>query len=222
MAAPTTHIVLANKVFDNFFLKSKKDFFIGTSFPDIRYLKVIDRDITHFKNTTLNLKTLNLDNSFIAGAKIHVIVDEIRENYIVAHDIYSYLPKSKYIARSLKLLEDELLYEKIISWEYIIKDFENIPYEQINFSLDKKHIEKWYLLLRKYFLSKPTPQIRKKFIEEIGFRSEDADEMNKLIEAIRNNEQIRKIIYGLFDNFELLLKVFAAKEKLKVSDKIIL
>ena len=49
MAAPITHIVLASKVYDQFFSNfSKKDFLIGTSFPDIRYLKVIDRNTTHF------------------------------------------------------------------------------------------------------------------------------------------------------------------------------
>lgn len=215
MATPITHIVLVNKVFDNYFSKFvKRDFFIGTSFPDIRYLKVIDRDTTHFKNVELNLRTLNLDNSFNAGAKFHVIVDWIRENYIVANNTYERIPKSRYITQSLKLLEDELLYEKIGSWDQIVKDFEHIPYEQIDFVLDKKQIDKWYLLLREYFLSKPTPEVRKKFILEIGFSEEDANEMNKLIEAMRSDDGVIKIIYGLFDQFELLLKEFATKEKL--------
>ena len=139
MAAPITHIVLANKVFDNYFSKFEEgEFFIGTSFPDIRYLKVLDRDTTHFKNVELNLRTLNLDNSFVAGAKFHVIVDWIRENYIIANNTYEQIPKSRYVTQSLKLLEDELLYEKIGSWDQIVKDFEHVPYEQIDFVLDKK------------------------------------------------------------------------------------
>lgn len=49
MATPITHIVLTEKVFEKFFKdKTRKDFFIGTSFPDIKYLKVIDRDKSHF------------------------------------------------------------------------------------------------------------------------------------------------------------------------------
>lgn len=211
MATPITHIVLANKVFDNYFSKfGKGDFFVGTSFPDIRYLKVIDRDTTHFKNVEVNLRTLNLDNSFNAGAKFHVIVDWIRENYIIANNTYELIPKAKYTTQSLKLLEDELLYEKIGFWDQIIKDLEHIPYEQIDFVLDKEQIDKWYLLLREYFLSKPTSEGRKKFILEIGFSEEDANEMNKLIETMKNDDELIKIIYGLFDQFDLLLKEFAA------------
>jgi len=41
MAAPITHIALTEKIFDKFFKdKKRKDFFIGTLFPDIRYLKI--------------------------------------------------------------------------------------------------------------------------------------------------------------------------------------
>ena len=55
MAAPITHIVLTNKIFNKYFSnKEKGDFFIGASFPDIRYLKVIKREKTHFNNITLN------------------------------------------------------------------------------------------------------------------------------------------------------------------------
>ena len=213
MAAPITHIVLANKVFDNYFSKFEKgNFFVGTSFPDIRYLKIIDRDTTHFKNVELNLRTLNLDNSFVAGAKFHVIVDWIRENYIIANNTYERIPKSRYVTQSLKLLEDELLYEKIGSWDQIVKDFEHIPYEQIDFVLDKKQINRWFLLLREYFLSKPTPEVRKKFILEIGFSEEDANGMNKLIETMRNDDGVIKVIYELFNQFELLLKEFTAKK----------
>ena len=155
-----------------------------------------------------------MDNSFDAGAKFHVIVDWIRENYIIANNTYEQIPKSRYVTQSLKLLEDELLYEKIGSWDQIVKDFEHVPYEQIDFVLDKKQINRWYLLLREYFLSKPTPEVRKKFILEIGFSEEDANGMNKLIETMRNDDGVIKVIYGLFNQFELLLKEFAAKEKL--------
>ena len=79
MATPITHVVLAAKIFDNIFKdKIKKDFFIGSLFPDIRYLKVIDRDKSHFEN--LKLKDLKNDDSFLAGVKFHSIVDIAREN----------------------------------------------------------------------------------------------------------------------------------------------
>lgn len=72
MAAPITHIVLADKVWAQFLSSfNKNDFFIGTSFPDIRYLKVINREKTHFKNQSIN--DIKSDDSIIAGIKFHSI-----------------------------------------------------------------------------------------------------------------------------------------------------
>src|ERR1035437_8358942 len=169
MAAPITHIVLANKVFDDFFPKlSKKDFLIGTSLPDIRYLKTIDRKTTHFNGAKLSLSELNQQNSFMAGAKFHAIADQVREKYVVSQNIYYFLPKSKYATRSLKFLEDELFFDKIDNWEEIIKEFLDISFKQIPFNINQQVIEKWYSLLREYFSSKPNPESRKKFIIGIG------------------------------------------------------
>lgn len=82
MAAPITHVVLTAKIFDNFFQdKVKKDFFIGTLFPDIRYLKVIDRDQTHFSN--LSISDLKTEDSFLAGMKFHSMIDVVREKFIL-------------------------------------------------------------------------------------------------------------------------------------------
>lgn len=45
MAAPLTHLVLAERIFQKHFSdQHRKVFLQGTSFPDIRYLGVIDRD----------------------------------------------------------------------------------------------------------------------------------------------------------------------------------
>ena len=119
MAAPITHIALTEKIFDKFFKdKIRKDFFIGTSFPDIRYLKVIDRDKTHYDG--LSVSGLKNDESFSAGVKFHSILDHVREKYIVENDIYSLCPDSKYITQSLKILEDEIFYRHIKDWTVYI------------------------------------------------------------------------------------------------------
>ena len=108
MSAPITHIVIAKELLDtqpDTF--SKRDFFIGTSFPDIRYLKVIERDKTHNPKTTLS-EVLNTTNSFRSGLLFHSLVDEVREKSIQDNDIYSLIPKLKYITQALKLVEDEI------------------------------------------------------------------------------------------------------------------
>lgn len=131
MAAPITHIVLTEKIFDKFFKdKIRKDFFIGTSFPDIRYLKVIDRDKTHYND--LSVLDLGNDESFSAGVKFHSILDHAREKFIVENDTYSLCPKSKYITQSLKILEDEIFYQYTKDWGVYI-DYLNeiLPIERV-------------------------------------------------------------------------------------------
>lgn len=200
MAAPVTHIALTNKIFHEHFLHfERRKFFIGTSFPDIRYLNAIGRDTTHFNNEILDLESLNQKNSFMAGAKFHAIVDAIRERYIVANNAYAFLPKSKYATQSLKLLEDELLYERIGNWRQIIKDFENIPFEQIEFKLNRQQIEEWYRLLREYLSVKPNHKTRLNFITRIGFKVEVANEINDCIDKSIGNTEIRDVIFKLFE-----------------------
>jgi hypothetical protein len=207
MAAPITHIVLTDKIFSQLFSNfDKNEFLIGTSFPDIRYLtNSIDRDTTHFNGTNLNLKSLDTDNSFIAGAQFHVIVDEVREHYIVNNNLYNLVPESKYLTQYIKFLEDELLYEKINKWQDISQSLNNIPYDNIPFQLDKVYIDKWYSALREYFAFSPTPESRERFITQIGFSKQDAFLINKLISEVKQNEEVKKIIYGLFDRFQSIL-----------------
>ncbi len=96
MATQISHVVLTAKIFDKFFKdKIRKDFFIGSLFPDIQTLKVIGRDKTHFNN--LKIDDLNQDTSFMAGVKFHSILDLIRQNYVREHNIYALCPASKYI-----------------------------------------------------------------------------------------------------------------------------
>jgi len=72
-----THIVLTSKVFDQTFVKfNKSEFYIGTIFPDIRYLGVIDRAKTHFADVTLD-SVLGAKTSFLAGLLFHNLVDKI-------------------------------------------------------------------------------------------------------------------------------------------------
>ncbi len=204
MAAPITHIVLTEKIFDNFFKnKKKKDFSIGALFPDIQYLKVIDRNKTHYNNLVLN--DLEKDDSFLAGVKFHSILDIAREKFIVANNVYSLCPKSKYITQSLKLLEDEIFYQHIENWNEYIDYLNEILSSEINFEVSKKDIKKWHLLLQQYFLKQPNKQSVTDFILGIDFSQEAADKINVDIEKMRANKKIIDIIKDLYKNFDLLL-----------------
>jgi hypothetical protein len=204
MAAPITHIALTEKIFDKFFKnKKKKDFFIGTLFPDIQYLKVIDRNKTHYNNLVLN--DLEKDNSFLTGVKFHSILDIAREKFIVANNVYSLCPESKYITQSLKLLEDEIFYQHIEDWNEYIDYLNEILPDEINFGVAKSDIKKWHLLLQQYFLKQPNKRSITDFILGIDFSQEAADKINIDIEKMRANKKIINIIKNLYKNFDLLL-----------------
>ena len=112
MAAPITHIVLSGKIFDKYFSNfSKEEFFIGTSFPDIRYLGIIDRHKTHFSNASL--QEIKQKNSFWAGLLFHSFVDAKEIEYMKLNKIYSLMPHLKHVGHSFKFFEDELLYDKL-------------------------------------------------------------------------------------------------------------
>lgn len=204
MATPITHIVLTEKIFDRFFKdKLRKDFFIGTLFSDIRYLKVIDRNKTHYGNLTLN--DLKKDDSFLAGVKFHSILDAAREKYIVANDVYSLCPESEHITQSLKLLEDVIFYQYIEDWNEYINYLNKILPSEINFGIAKKDIQKWHSLLQQYFQKQPDQQTITNFTLDIGFTNEVANEMNKNIATMRANKKIINILKNLYKNFDSLI-----------------
>src|SRR5438552_12343909 len=110
MAAPIAHIFLALEMLTGPFsgLFNEREFIIGTSFPDIRYLNVIDREKTHLSHVTLE-EILQEPDSFKAGMLFHSFVDEQREKYIVAHGFYGELPSFIFITQVLKFAEDIIL-----------------------------------------------------------------------------------------------------------------
>jgi hypothetical protein len=204
MATPITHVVLAAKIFDNIFKdKIKKDFFIGSLFPDIRYLKVIDRDKSHFEN--LKLKDLKNDDSFMAGVKFHSIVDIARGKFIVDSNVYSLCPKSKYIAQSLKVLEDEIFYEQVKDWsEYSSYLNEIIPQEK-EYGIAENDIRRWHDILQQYFQKQPDEKAVTAFAVNIGFSKQVAGELNENIAKMKANKQIINILKNLYNNFDALI-----------------
>lgn len=205
MPLPITHIVLTEKVFNKFFKnKTKKDFFIGTLFPDIRYLKVIAKNKTHYTN--LSVSTLNKAEPFLAGIKFHSILDQAREKFILENNTYSLCPKSKYITHSLKILEDEIFYRHIKDWKaYIDYLNEILPLEK-KYKIAESDLKRWHLLLQRYFSKQPNSQIVDNFALDIGFTKENANEINDNISKMRSNKKITAIIEKLYNNIDLLIK----------------
>lgn len=205
MATPITHVVLANKIFTNFFNgKTKKDFFIGTLFPDIRLLKVIERDKTHFNG--LKLADLASDNSFMAGVKFHSILDLAREKFIVESGIYDLCPESKFTIAVVKLLEDQLFYDRIDAWNEYIGYLDEVNIDEVNFGINENDISKWHRILQEYFKKLPDKETIIDLVLAIGFSNEQALEINKNLDIIRSNKLIIEKLEKMYHNFENLIK----------------
>jgi hypothetical protein len=193
---------ISNKFFNNF---DRKDFLVGTVFPDIRYLKIIDRKDTHFEKITLQ-DVLDEKNSFTAGLKYHSLVDEVRERYMIEKNIYAHISSSKYITHALKTYEDEILYSNVTDWNEIIPYFDQIFPEETALTNQIDQIKKWHRLLQNYFRELPSDISRQDFVLNLDFTREIATEINELIRKLKQIPQVRDIILGFYEKWDTLVK----------------
>ncbi len=206
MANQITHIVLAEKLSDRLFsIFDREAFLIGTVFPDIRYLKVIERDKTHFKGLSFQ-DILDEKNSFIAGMKYHSLVDEVREKYMIENGVYTFIPPSKYITQALKIFEDEVLYQNVLDWVQVISFLDKILADETSLVEDVGKIKMWQSLMQEYFKQTPTDTSRQNFILGLGFSLEIVNEINELIKEMRRIPEIREIILNLYESWNSLVK----------------
>ncbi len=204
MAAPITHIVLSDKIFNKHFSDfSKQEFFIGTSFPDIRYLGVIERHKTHFSN--VSFQEIKQKNSFWAGLLFHSWVDEKEAEYMRLNNIYSLMPHLKHAGHSLKFFEDELLYDKLKDWNGMISFMEEILPEEENFGIEKKFVKKWHLMRQKYFSRKPNIETRKELLRNTIIPEQEIEEIEFNISVIRQEKKVCKIIENFYRDFDFLI-----------------
>ena len=206
MAAPVTHIVLASKILPRYFSKvDKAAFIVGTSFPDIRYLKVIEREKTHV--FTGDIASISQTNSFEAGVNLHVLVDHIRGEYMKQKSIYDLTPQSPFITQALKIYEDQVLCSKIGDWQEIAKYFQTIYPEEQNYEIPEGKIKEWHELISEYLSEQPAQEETiKKFIIKLTLPTEVANEIAELVQKIAYEGKVKKLIEDFYSDFEDLLK----------------
>lgn len=217
MAAGITHIVLAEKIFAKYFCGSnKKEFLIGTIFPDIRYLGVIGREKTHFHDMTL-VKAQKEKDSFLAGMKIHSLIDWLRVKFLRdklknpkfvkqfltfknSSVVLKQIDDSK-INSCLKLLEDEMFYPKSKNWSEYIEYIEDILPQELNFGITENDVQRWHERLINYFSQPPNEISRKEILIAQGFSENEINLINQIISELRNNSQIKETIEKLYKFF---------------------
>ena len=193
---------MSDKIFDRF---DREAFIVGTVFPDIRYLKVIERDKTHFKGLSFQ-DILDEQDSFTAGLKYHSLVDDVREKYMVEKGIYALIPPSKFITQALKIYEDEVLYSNVSDWNQVVAYLDAVLPEETKMVEHVNKIKAWHFLMKEYFKYAPTDSSRRNFIISVGFSEEIANEINEVIEKMRQIPEVREIILNLYEKWDLLIK----------------
>lgn len=202
MAAPITHIVLAEKIFEKYFAgKNKAEFMIGTSFPDIRRMGNFDREKTHLEK--ICFVDLQDEDSFMAGFKLHSLVDKTLDVYREETGLFSLFSSMEYKDPSMKIFGDIVLYDKVQNWEEIIKYFEKIFEGELEFGVGKEVVERWHAKLMKYFAQKPeSAECIRKLIRE---PFEESEEIFSAITDLSEKEEAKRLFEGYYDNFEEII-----------------
>lgn len=204
MAASATHVVLTDKIYQQHFSdKNKRDFFLGTVLPDIRYLGKIDRDITHFTN--LNLEDIKREESFLAGLHFHSLLDLTRDKFITESGLYDWYPDMKNLTRSIKLLEDEMLYAHVREWSVYLDYLEQIIPAEILGGLSEATVQKWHQILHNYWRQPPCADTHAGFMSAIGFASSTIAEDNKEVEILRKDKRVLDLVESLYRHFDELI-----------------
>lgn len=177
-AAPATHLFFAQMWLDTHPYYATDDrvaFFIGTEFPDIRYLGTISRKQTHEKNVTIEM-IKSSSSPFISGMRVHVFLDIKRKSFVAkSHlfDAFTDIPKKNHMF-FLKLLEDEIYWNRIDT-QLILNSLPTTLIEEVEQGVDKETVEKWHLSLMKYFKQKPSTYLKILSENGEGFLSVDAE-----------------------------------------------
>ncbi len=200
MAAPVTHIVIADKILKKEFSGfSRKEFLVGTSFPDIRHIKVIERTKTHFLNPTT--EEIKKQNSAMAGMMFHSFVDEAGEKFMMEAGLYELIPRNTITIQARKLLEDEIFYDRINDWSEISSYFDFILPEESAYGISEENIMRWHNILKYYLVNGPSVDGRKLLFKEIDLDDENSLKVEMYIAEMRENGKIVSIIKDFYEKF---------------------
>ena len=173
MAAQASHVVYADKALKTILKGRKvneKDYFLGTLFPDIRYLAKIDRNLTHFSAITVD-NLVSAKSDFELGMLVHSLVDTEREKIIGNTGIYSSLPTEIGIYTFVKLVEEIYTYPIYENWVNITDFLNDVLVDETRF-ISEASVRQWHSILRDFFTNAPTTKSLLKFAEAIGIKKE--------------------------------------------------
>jgi hypothetical protein len=211
-ALPITHLFLAEKWVssnESYTEAEKKAFYLGSLYPDIRYLGIISREKTHQTKLTID-DIKKTKDPFEKGKKLHCYIDEQRAQYIKDQkilEIFDGVPKD-HIYMFARLLEDEILFDKVKATNPSVY-FTSIQKEEVTEEISADYVRIWHSLLSKYFQYKPSTIMKRlSFFHQsyLGISSDTIQKWSSLIPLWEKNEQIRQHVKDLDEHFTLLFQ----------------
>ncbi len=212
-AGPAMHVALGKEWLalyaPQYTEQEKKLFLLGTVFPDIRYLGVIKRDQSHYKNMTLK-KVLEEKKPFMRGIYFHSYVDEHREKYVHEHAPYKKLSDISPSLRGtfLKLIEDEIIHQNQ-DWTDFRIFLSTIPDEEKILGISNEALTQWHTGLSVYFSTYPSFILAQLSMFDKGILSFDAQTIktwNVSLPQHVADPDMQKYVRELMSSFDKTMK----------------
>ena len=165
----------------------KAAFFLGTLFPDIRYIAKLSRTQTHESEVTLE-RIKDTQDPFLKGMRLHVFVDVLREEFLQERQVCEKLTKiSGDKILSLKFLEDEILYSMRQEQEsfYIAAYFDTYTEGELKFNLPSEILRQWHQLNQSYLCQRPSVFFENLMANQSGFGSSSVQVTYDTYEALQ-------------------------------------
>lgn len=216
-AAPITHLTVAEEFLTRCTsdASQKMAFLLGTLFPDICYFANIPKEETHEK--VIALKDVLISPSpFIAGMRLHFLLDEIRESLAVKWKLYSWIQEfeAQNPSTLLKFVEDEILFDEIDSQGFSCS-LDSILEEELMRGIPWETVKNWHLLLKTYIAKRPSKalsELSQKGLSLFHIPSTVLRSWSQLLPWLSNQELLKNYLRELKVHFSFLLTAFYSKK----------
>ncbi len=203
MPGPVTHIAITDKVFDRLFAgMDRRMFYIGTLFPDIRYMGVINRSATHFDR--VSVADIRREEPFKAGVMFHSLVDKARQQFMGENPVYEDHHTDMQPGWIAKIAEDTFFFSYAKNLPAVSKYLDTILPQETECAIPQTVIKTWHNILKTYIKNKPSAATLKTLSAFMGIPNEKVAAMTGILNKITEDENIKKSLYDFYRNFETL------------------
>lgn len=187
-AAPLTHAYLAHYWPSG----DPEAFLVGTLFPDIRYLGVIEREETHFTQVSIS-DVAEESDPFTAGMLFHSYVDLVREEHMIESGIYAHLPNHPMLAQAMKFAEDKILFSTYWSIGSMTSQMmEHVRDEEAAFGIARTALIQWHLFHQVYLSIGPSDMLLSEIVAGMG----GDEDVILLANDLANDPKFQIIFFG--------------------------